>query len=371
MANFLLFEMTTQTSQCFPRLHLNIIKMRSKYEFLTKWPELSPGVYLSISPPSTWGSLYSRSNLTIDLSLHNLGEPEIIIIKAHWTKFDYKKIFFPQVTCVFHFHLYQLFIFVLQLRYSKLIFEPNSTLNHKICKKFKNCSGWAITKYDVISNLVILDLWFYGSQQVFVGIIDFVEITLFHMVKVSNVNRNLSKTSKDDIKLILSLTTSLRYSTLHSFSIKNQAEIESFHKMRQILSAKTNFTPCYKPLQHFSDSFDTRRKYFIFGLTVAKCIMVCVMEEHPSVTTTRSFWLILWYDSAMQHQGFLERSSSPIPPSHCTTSRGPFSALAWQVPLQRCSHRLVLSCIEHWFYQACMYDLKRMGSVLEVIGVFL
>ncbi|KNZ50800.1 putative signal peptide protein [Puccinia sorghi] len=46
-------------------------------------------------------------------------------------------------------------------------------------------------------------------------------------------------------------------------------------------------------------------------------------------------------------------------------------ALAWQVPSQKCSHRLDCRCIEFWLYQACMYDLKRMGGVLEVIGVFL
>ncbi|KNZ55326.1 hypothetical protein VP01_270g1 [Puccinia sorghi] len=48
-----------------------------------------------------------------------------------------------------------------------------------------------------------------------------------------------------------------------------------------------------------------------------------------------------------------------------TVTRGPFLALAWQVPSQRCSHRLGWKCIEFWLYQACIYELKRMVSVLE------
>ncbi|KNZ49643.1 hypothetical protein VP01_4884g1 [Puccinia sorghi] len=39
-----------------------------------------------------------------------------------------------------------------------------------------------------------------------------------------------------------------------------------------------------------------------------------------------------------------------------------------EFPLQRCSHRLGWKCIEIWLYQACLYDLKRMGIFLEVIG---
>ncbi|KNZ55141.1 hypothetical protein VP01_2755g2 [Puccinia sorghi] len=49
-------------------------------------------------------------------------------------------------------------------------------------------------------------------------------------------------------------------------------------------------------------------------------------------------------------------------------TRGQFLALAWQVPLQRGSPRFCWKCVECWLYQACMYDLKRMGSVLELIG---
>ncbi|KNZ60439.1 hypothetical protein VP01_1553g3 [Puccinia sorghi] len=43
-------------------------------------------------------------------------------------------------------------------------------------------------------------------------------------------------------------------------------------------------------------------------------------------------------------------------------------ALSWQVPSQRCSHRLGCKYIEGWLYHACIYNSKRMGSVLDVIG---
>ena len=51
-------------------------------------------------------------------------------------------------------------------------------------------------------------------------------------------------------------------------------------------------------------------------------------------------------------------------------TRGPFVALAWHVPSQRCFHRLGCKGVGCCLYQACMYDLNWIGSVLEVIGVF-
>ena len=38
--------------------------------------------------------------------------------------------------------------------------------------------------------------------------------------------------------------------------------------------------------------------------------------------------------------------------------RGPFVALAWHVPLQRCFHRLGCKGVGCCLYQACMYDLN-------------
>ncbi|KNZ55449.1 hypothetical protein VP01_2673g1 [Puccinia sorghi] len=48
----------------------------------------------------------------------------------------------------------------------------------------------------------------------------------------------------------------------------------------------------------------------------------------------------------------------------------PFKTIKYiyRVQSQRCSHRLGCKCIECWLYQACMYDLERMGSILEIIG---
>ncbi|KNZ64204.1 hypothetical protein VP01_1055g2 [Puccinia sorghi] len=74
---------------------------------------------------------------------------------------------------------------------------------------------------------------------------------------------------------------------------------------------------------------------------------------------TGGVWMTAW----LEHTASLNLYGVKI-------TRGPFLALAWQVKSQSCSHRLGWKCIECWLYEACMYDLKRMGSVLEVFAVF-